>query len=233
MVRATAPSGLVHAMSRPIACLVVQGSKQVTMGTASFAFTAGDSLVITADVPIISEVTRANVAAPYMSLVMELDPAIIADLAVQMKAVPVGEHAPVRVAPTDAEAADAALRLVRLLDRPASLPVLQASLVRELHYWLLAGRHGSTIRRLGWPDSHAQRVARAVALLRAEFAHAAAGRTAGSDRRHERLLLPPAFPCRDISVAAAIPEASAADRSAAADAVRGSHRQQRRLCGRL
>jgi AraC-like DNA-binding protein len=194
MVRATAPSGLVHAMSRPIACLVVQGSKQVTMGTASFAFTAGDSLVITADVPIISEVTRASVAAPYMSLVIELDPAIIADLAVQMKAAPVGDHAPVRVAPTDAEAADAAFRLVRLLDRPASLPVLQASLVRELHYWLLAGRHGSTIRRLGWPDSHAQRVARAVALLRAEFAlplpverlAATAGMSASSFHQHFR-----------------------------------------------
>jgi transcriptional regulator GlxA family with amidase domain len=152
--------------------------------------------VITADVPIISEVTRASVAAPYMSLVIELDPAIIADLAVQMKAVPVGEHAPVRVAPTDAEAADAALRLVRLLDRPASLPVLQESLVRELHYWLLAGRHGSTIRRLGWPDSHAQRVARAVAVLRAEFAQAlpverlaaAAGMSASSFHQHFRAM---------------------------------------------
>jgi hypothetical protein len=170
IVRATAPSGLIHAVSRPIACLVVQGHKQVTMGTETFAFAAGDSLVITADVPIVSEVTRASLALPYMSLVMELDPAIIAGLAVEMKAVPVGDHRPVRVEPTDAEVADAALRLIHLLDRPASLPVLQASLVRELHYWLLAGRHGSTIRRLGWPDGHAQRVARAVAVLRREYA---------------------------------------------------------------
>jgi AraC-like DNA-binding protein len=59
---------------------------------------------------------------------------------------------------------------MRLLDRPASLPVLRAQLVREMHYWLLAGRHGPAIRRLGWPDSHAQRVARAVAVLRTEFA---------------------------------------------------------------
>ena len=49
-----------------------------------------------------------------------------------------------------------------LLDRPAALPVLQAQLVREMHYWLLAGRLGAAIRRLGWPDGHAQRIARAV-----------------------------------------------------------------------
>jgi AraC-like DNA-binding protein len=48
--------------------------------------------------------------------------------------------------------------------------VLQAQLVRELHYWLLAGRHGSAIRRLGLPEGQVRRVARAVALLRAEYA---------------------------------------------------------------
>ena len=32
------------------------------------------------------------------------------------------------------------------------------------------GRHGAAIRRLGWPDGGAQRVARAVAVLRADYA---------------------------------------------------------------
>ena len=62
------------------------------------------------------------------------------------------------------------LSLMRLLDRPASVPVLQAQLMRELHYWLLAGRHGRAIRRIGGADSHTQRIARAIAVLRAEFA---------------------------------------------------------------
>lgn len=168
-VRATAPSALVHAISRPLVCLVLQGSKHVTMGAQAFAFGAGDSLLITADVPTVSRITRASVAAPYLSLVLELDPAAIADLAVQMRAVLVADDSPVRVEPTDAEVAEAALRLMRLLDRPASVPVLHAQLVREMHYWLLAGRHGAAIRRLGWPDGHAQRVARAAAVLRAEF----------------------------------------------------------------
>lgn len=168
-LRSTAPSGLVHAISRPLICLVLQGSKQVAMGTQTFAADAGDSLLITADVPTVSQITRASVAAPYFSLVLDLDPAVIADLTVQMRAVPVADGAPVRPDPTDAEVADAALRLMRLLERPASVPVLHAQLVRELHYWLLAGRHGAAIRRLGWPKGHAQRVARAVAVLRAEF----------------------------------------------------------------
>src|SRR5918992_6087544 len=169
-IRATAPSGLDYAISRPLACLVLQGTKHVTMGNRGFTFRAGDSLLITADVPTVSQVKRASIASPYCSLVLDLDPAVIADLAVEMKAVPVADGAPVRWEPTDAEVTDAALRLMRLIERPASVPVLRAQLVREMHYWLLAGRHGEAIRRLGWPDGRIGRVARAVAVLRAKFA---------------------------------------------------------------
>jgi AraC-like DNA-binding protein len=66
--------------------------------------------------------------------------------------------------------------------------------VREMHYWLLAGRHGAAIRGLGWPNSHAQRVARAVAVLRTDFRHplrvehlaAAAGMSPSSFHQHFR-----------------------------------------------
>jgi AraC-like DNA-binding protein len=168
-IRATAPSGLDYAICRPLACLVLQGTKHVTMGNRAFTFRAGDSLLITADVPTVSRITRASIAAPYFSLVLDLDPAVIADLAVEMKAVPMAKGAPLHREPTDAEVTDAAVRLMRLIARPASVPVLRTQLVREMHYWLMAGRHGTAIRRLGWPDGHVQRVGRAVAALRAEF----------------------------------------------------------------
>ncbi len=169
-VRATSPSGLVYAISRPLVALVVQGGKQVTLGAQVVDLVPGQSLLITADVPTVSQITRATLAAPYYSLVLELDLALVAELATQMQATPVERKTAVRSAPTDAEVADAALRLLSLLQRPDALPVLQAQLLRELHYWLLAGRHGEAIRQLGWPGSQSQRVARAVALLRAEFA---------------------------------------------------------------
>jgi AraC-like DNA-binding protein len=193
-IRATAPSDLQYAISRPLACLVLQGSKNVTMGIQSFTFGAGDSLLITADVPTVSQITRASIAAPYISLVLDLDPTLISDLTAEMKAPQVADAEPVLVDATDGEVADAALRLMRLLERPASVPVLQAQLVREMHYWLLAGRHGSAIRRLGWPNGHVQRIARAVAVLRADFARplrveqlaAVAGMSPSSFHQHFR-----------------------------------------------
>ncbi|MGF7148594.1 AraC-like DNA-binding protein [Sphingomonas zeicaulis] len=170
LVRAARVGELQYAIQRPLICLVVQGTKQVTMGSSSLAFHGGDSMLITADVPTISQISRATPMAPYLSFALYLDPVLIADLSAEMKAVPIEAGAALRLQPTDAEVADTALRLVRLLDRPASIPMLQAQLVREMHYWLLAGRHGAAIRHLGFPDSHAQRIARAVDVIRSDYA---------------------------------------------------------------
>ena len=169
LVRATSVGELQYGIQRPLICLVVQGTKEVTMGSTTLAFSSGDSLLITADVPTVSQITRASRVAPYLSFVLDLDRALIADLSTEMKVAPLGTDAPVRLEPTDAETADTALRLVRLLDRPASVPMLQSQLVREMHYWLLAGRHGPAIRHLGFPDGHASRIGRAVQLIRSKY----------------------------------------------------------------
>jgi AraC-like DNA-binding protein len=190
----TTPSGLMHAIWRPLVCLVLQGSKQVAVGAKTVTLCPGDSLLITADLPTVSQVTLASADQPYISLVLELDLAVIAELTVQMSGAPDAGDASIHTQQTDAEVADAALRLMQLLDRPAAVPVLHAQLVRELHYWLLAGRHGAAIRRLGWLDGHARRVARAVAVLRADFAQplpvdslaAAAGMSPSSFHHHFR-----------------------------------------------
>lgn len=193
-VRATAPSGLVYDISRPLVALVVQGGKQVTQGTQVLDLAPGDSLLITADVPTVSQITRATLAQPYHSLVLELDAALVAELAGQMQAVAARRRTPVQQLPTDAEVAAAALRLLQLLDRPDALPVLQAAQLRELHYWLLAGRHGDAIRQLAAPGGQAARISRAVALLRAQFAQPwaveqlaeVAGLSASAFHRHFR-----------------------------------------------
>ena len=194
ILRDTGRGALQYAISRPLVALVLQGAKRVMLGSSAFDFGAGDSLLITADVPTVSQITRASLGAPYLALVVELDLAVVADLVTEIGPAPFMAGTPVRVDPTEDEVADAALRLLRLLDRPASVPVLHDQLVRELHYWLLSGRHGGAIRALGLPDSHARRIARAVAIIRAEFAQPlpverlarAAGMSASAFHQHFR-----------------------------------------------
>lgn len=170
VVRETVPGAMQFAINRPLVALVLQGRKRVVMGHQTFKFGAGESLLITTDVPTVSEITTANAAAPYVSIVFDLDIAILESLVVEMGAAPWAIGQAVQVNPTGPDVADCARRLMALLERPASLEMLQAQLLRELHYWLLTGEHAAAIRALGVVDSHAQRIGRAVALIREDYA---------------------------------------------------------------
>lgn len=171
LVRATAPGGLVHAISRPLACLVLQGRKRVTAGSTSVEFGAGESLLITAHVPTVSQITEATDEAPYCSIVFALDPAVISEVGVEMDHDPAANASPVQSEATGAEVADVAWRLLRLLDRPNGISVLYTAYIRELHYWLLVGRHGRAVRKLGALNSGPrQGIARTISLLREQFA---------------------------------------------------------------
>jgi AraC-like DNA-binding protein len=169
-IRADQPGELQYAISRPLLALVVQGRKRVMMGKQIFDFGAGDSMVIAADVPTVSQITRADVSKPYYALVFDLLPAVIEELIVEMGGVQAGRGSPIRVDRTEGEVTDTASRLMRLVDRPSAAAVLQTPVIREMHYWLLAGHHGAIIRNLGIVDGAAQRIARAVAVIRSDYA---------------------------------------------------------------
>ncbi|QBX34321.1 AraC family transcriptional regulator [Paracoccus liaowanqingii] len=170
VVRQLSPGELQVAVQKPLVAICLQGRKRVTMGTTRFDYGAGEALVITADVPTVSEIIEASPAAPYYALALELDPALLRELAVEAD-LGASDRAPVRIEPADPDVTDAALRLMRLLDRPTAQPVLGEALLREMHYWLLTGRHGAAIRALGAVDSYAHSIARAVALIRRDYAN--------------------------------------------------------------
>ncbi len=201
MIRAYEPTGIMKSIYKPLVCLILQGAKQVTAGPETYTFAAGQSALVSADVPVMSRITRASRTEPYLALAIELDMTVLLDLSTQlggstdvMTAVPAVLVPAVLVDDTDAAVADCALRLMRLLDRVDAIPVLHPAITRELHYWLLAGRHGRAVRGLACPGGAAQRIARAVAVLRGEFDRplrverlaAAAGMSPSSFHHHFR-----------------------------------------------
>ena len=172
------PSAITHSLYKPVLCLVLGGAKQVSVGGATYAFAAGHSAIISADVPVEGRVVRASRADPYLALAIELEMEVIREVTATMAPVAAQEVPAARREPavfldeTDEAVLDCALRLLRLAERPEAVPVLRPAIVRELHYWLLAGRHGAALRRLARRDGHAERISRAVSLLRAEFRNA-------------------------------------------------------------
>jgi AraC-like DNA-binding protein len=177
---------------QPLICLVLQGCKRVSLGSGASSYGAGDTMIVTGNVPALTRISKASVANPYLALALDLDLSVITDLVTTAPEA----HSRPSAQDTHHELLDALHRLVLLLDRPESLAVLKDGLVREIHHWLLLGRQGLAIRHLGSPDSHARRIARAVAILRANYSKpvqierlaAAAGMSRSGFHQHFRAI---------------------------------------------
>lgn len=155
----------------PVVCLILQGSKIVTVGTTTTTLAPGDALVVSHDLPVQSRITLATPASPYIALIINLDLGLIRGLYEQ-----VAGHldAPPDARSMSAGAAtpdviDAIARYLDLVRRPLDADVLGPAVLREIHYRLLMSPMGGMLRRLLSVDSHASRVSRAILKLRSEF----------------------------------------------------------------
>ncbi|MBI2726546.1 MAG: AraC family transcriptional regulator [Polaromonas sp.] len=172
MMCARRPSEPIRSLYTPLVCLVLQGTKQLHIGKAVRTVFAGESVIVGVDAPVTGTVVQATADQPYLALALDLDFAVMRELMTELPDGG-GESAntsrTVFVGDSDVATLDCGLRMMRLLDQPDSIPVLRSGIFRELHYWLLSGRHGSGLRGLALPDSNAQRVAVAIQMLRDRF----------------------------------------------------------------
>jgi AraC-like DNA-binding protein len=167
-----------HSPTAPLHCifnlgvgLVAQGRKQVLVGTETMDYGAGQSMLTTIDLPVVSRVLRASTTEPFLGMMVTLDPRLILQVASDMD-LPLrrsSSHTSISIEALDARLFDALFRLVKLLDEPAQLPQLAPLVQQEIVVRLLTGPHGPYLRHLVAAGSPSQQVAKAVAWLKQHF----------------------------------------------------------------
>ena len=159
-------------MYRPSLCLVVQGAKEMALRERVFRYGEMQALVVSLEVPAAGRVTEASAARPYLAITLDLDTNLIAEMLSELDLPPAAgsaSHLGLFVADVDGALAEAFERVLRLLDTPEAIPALGRQTLREVYYWLLTGPYGAEIARLTSPEGHAQRIGRALRLLREHF----------------------------------------------------------------
>lgn len=156
---------------RPQLCLVAQGCKEVTLGDHVFRYSPGRYGVVTYDLPAIGHVIEATPDEPYLCLYLDFDPVMLGDLALRVPQPPGAPSPPIGKTVSNASAGllDAALRLLRLLDNPAGLPVLGPLAEQEILYHLLAGPDGARMRHITSSQGRVAQVGRAIAWIGKNF----------------------------------------------------------------
>lgn len=172
LARASAPLGFHHGVIKPCFCVIAQGSKAFLLGDSRYRYDPDHYLIATLEMPSISEILEATLEQPYLSLRMDLSPALVESVIEEAGQVSLPGRADVRamdVSRLDANLQDAVLRLVRLLDTPAEVPVLMPLIKREIIYRLLMGQQSTRLRNLAVQGNYMPHIARAVEMIRQEY----------------------------------------------------------------
>jgi AraC-like DNA-binding protein len=170
LFRADEPTVPLPAVYDASLCLIAQGSKRVSLGDRSLVYDATHYLLVSVDLPLVGHVTEASAAAPYLCCKIDIDQAALADLILAAGGrAPKADLPALAVYRSDDDLVDAAIRLVRLLERPEDIPTLAPLIEREILYRLLTGPHGAALRYMAVADSHLNQVSRAIALIRNGF----------------------------------------------------------------
>jgi AraC-like DNA-binding protein len=172
LARSSSPLVPAHGVFEPSLCVIAQGGKEILLGESRYRYDPFHYLLTTVDLPYTGQVLEASKARPYLSLQLELAATLVSSVLVEAGHTPPRDHTDARaiaVSPLDGNLLDAVMRLVRLLDAPADVPVLLPLITREIIYRLLVGEQGARLRHLALQGGYTPDIAQAVKRLRQDF----------------------------------------------------------------
>ena len=155
----------------PVVCLILQGRKETSLDDSLISVGAGETLIVSHHVPVMSRIIEASRSKPYVALIQTLDLDIIRSLIDKTES---GQSANLQTRSMNSGEADEKLvecmrRAFSLTSDPQDIPVMAPLLQSEIHFRLLRAKHGGMLRELLKVDSSASRISNAVELIRARF----------------------------------------------------------------
>jgi AraC-like DNA-binding protein len=172
LARSSSPTVPLHGVSTPSVCMIAQGGKEVLLGESRYRYDPLHYLLATIELPSVSQVVEASKERPYLSLRLDLPPTLVGSVLLETGYTSLRKQAnasALNVSLLDGNLLDAAVRLVRLLDAPAEVPVLLPLITREIIYRLLIGEQGDRLCHLAVLGGYTSDIARAVVRLRQDF----------------------------------------------------------------
>jgi AraC-like DNA-binding protein len=172
MIRRPAPTAVGRGMLQPSMCLIVQGEKEMLVGEQVLRYGPGHYVQAGVAMPVSGRIVHATTAEPYYGLRVDLDPKEIAAFMLEMAlphAAGADDRPIVSVEPAGQDLMDAFLRLIRLLDQPADLPVLGRLLKQEILYRLIMSAGGASLIRTVAGGQRERAVSLAISWIRTHY----------------------------------------------------------------
>ena len=164
------PRKTVSYIQEPSICIVLQGEREIYLGTDCQKFDNSNLMFCPVNIPLSMHIKHASIQNPVIVLSMKLNLAMIGEV---LAKIPPNQHTGDGHLgikwPLDDIILGAFERLISLLNYPNDIEFLSSLIQQEIYYRLLSAQQGHKLRQLVINGSHTHRIAQATDWLKAHL----------------------------------------------------------------
>lgn len=167
------PTEPLHCIYTLSLSMILQGRKQLAIENDLLPCIAGQSMLTTFDLPVVSHVTEATRYNPFVALVLKLDYELIIQTCAELeldKPARDMKYKAISIHDIDAGLCNAVTRLLDLEKEPIYLESLAPLIKKEIVTRLLLGPHGAHLRYLASSGSPSTKILNVVTWMKSNLA---------------------------------------------------------------
>ncbi len=167
--RESEPNKINRCFHTPFIILMLNGEKHSIFGSEEFIYGAGKYVIASVDYPVSSFVTNISEENPYVSILLPVNNKIVFDIISKNEAVTDKCFCGISVADVTDNILNAFSRLIDLVDNHDDINMLAPMIVKEIHYWVLKGPVGGSLKAINKYGSKSGRIMQAIQYLKAHY----------------------------------------------------------------
>ena len=166
LAHSTRTSPIESTVYRPLICIVLQGAKEVSAGNHKVICSAGQMILVSHQLPVVSQIITASKANPYIAVILPLDREKLRRFYEPLQAKKSDNaNAALSCNPVDSSLLSSIGRLLAL-DEEMDIASSIAPLIEdEIHIRLLHSPIGQGLTRLMWQDDKSTQIAQVIKLM--------------------------------------------------------------------
>ena len=161
-----------NVIQEPSICIVIQGEREVRLGSQYYLFDEQHFMFCPVDIPMCGKIVKATPNEPFVVLSMKIDLQVVNQILFE-------QHLPLAKSEInlpaftqwylDNELKNAFARLLLLHENPEDITFLAPLIQQEIYYRLLKGEQGGKLKQMVSFGSNTQKIAKATHYLQAHF----------------------------------------------------------------
>ena len=170
IISITEPTQLKALVYDPMAFIVLQGTKRTIIGDQVFDYGPGQTMVVAAEIAVMSKIMVASPDRPFLAINLDLDPSVIMNVVLYLSETQELQMQPgFAFSMANAELIGAWQRLLAMCERPREIPVMALHLEHELMFRLMLSPHAEMLRQIAGVDSRLSHIRQAMAWIREHY----------------------------------------------------------------